>query len=59
MKQKLVCRQKVRIEEEDAVREIFRKQQVEQLITTHYNFSSLRLTPHNASGPASPSSGRF
>ncbi len=43
MRQKLVCRQKVRIEEEKriAVREIFRKrrkQHVEKVITNHYNF---------------------
>ncbi len=43
--------QKVRIEEEEriGVRETFRKQQVEQVITTHYNFSSLRLGSPNAS----------
>ncbi len=52
MRQKLVCRQKVRIEEEKiiAVREIFRKQSKQQL--TYYNFfvfAKARLAPHNAS----------
>ncbi len=54
MRQKLVCRQKVRIEEEKriTVREIFRKrrkQQIEKVIITHYTtfLSSLRLgSPH-------------
>ena len=54
MRQKLVCRQKVRIEEEKriAVREIFRKRRKQQLTTT--SLSSLRLGSPHTMLPASP-----